>query len=234
MANICILVLFFDVLKRWLYKMPLLCVIAYLSYLLYCTDSRTALIATILVIIYQLFARKWVVPKWPILVALLFPLVFLQVYSYLFKNHYFLDLEILDKPFYSGREDDFIRVLGGLGNEWMFGDVGKYYFTNLHNGPLSILASIGVMGYVTYLTSIFCTLRHYYNGIKTKSQNIALIAILAIFVHSSAEATFIVGGAHYSIIVATFYLLLRDDGEEEKTERVPFLRRSAWDELQRR
>lgn len=234
MANICILMLFFDVLKRWLYKIPLLCVIAYLSYLLYCTNSRTALIATILVIVYQLFARKWRVPKWVIFVAVLFPVIFLQVYAYLFENHYFLDAEILDKPFYSGREDDFIRVLDNLKGEWLFGDAGKYHFTNLHNGPLSILASVGVMGYVTYLLSIFSTLRYYYNGIKTKSQTIALIAILAIFVHSSAEATFIVGGTHYSIIVATFYLLLRDDGEEEKTERVPFLRRSAWDELQRR
>jgi hypothetical protein len=234
MANICILVLFFDMLKRWLYKVPLLLVIAYLILLLYRTDSRTALIATILVILYQLFARKWVVPKWAIIVAALFPVVFLLVYAYLFRYHYFLDWEILGKPFYSGREDDFIRVLSLLRQEWMFGDVGKYYFTNLHNGPLSILASIGVMGYGTYLLSTIYTLRYYHDYVRTKSQTIALIVILAIFVHSSAEATFIVGGAHYSIIVATFYLLLRDDGQEEKTERVPFLRKSAWDELQPR
>lgn len=215
MSTICMLTLLFDVLKRWFYKVPLLLVIGYLIYLLYRTDSRTALIATALVLLYQIFARQWVLPRWVIPVAVIFPLVFWLVYAFLWVNVESLhDVEILGKEFFSGREQYFVDKLLELRTNWPFGDVGLYYFGNMHNGPLAMIASMGVFGFAAHVAYTVYTLYGYYPNINKKSQTIALIVILSIFVHSSAEATFIVGGAHYSIIVATFYLLLKDDEED--------------------
>lgn len=214
MSTICLLVLFFDTMKRWLFKVPVVLIIGYLAYLLYLTESRTALVATALVILYQLFARRFVVPRWVIPVAVLLPLVFLVLYTQLWQRGLFPDLEILGKPFYSGREDYFMEQLLEFRDNWLFGDIGLHYFSNMHNGPLTILSGMGSSGFLAWFAFIVYTLRHYYEDICTKSKTIALIVILAIFIHSSAEAAFIVGGAHYSIIVATFFLLLK---KEEKT-----------------
>lgn len=217
MSTVCMLVLLFDTLKRWLYKVPLILVIGYLLYLLYCTESRTALIATAIVLLYQIFARQWVLPRWVIPVAVVSPVVFLLVYAFLWQNVPALyDAEILGKEFFSGREQYFVDKLLELRTNWLFGDVGLYYFTNMHNGPLAIVASMGVFGFVAHVVYMVYTLCCYHPHIRTKSQTIALIVILAIFVHSSAEATFIVGGAHYSIIVATFFLLLKDEWQSEQ------------------
>ena len=217
MSTICLLVLFFDTMKRWLFKVPVVLIIGYLAYLLYLTESRTALVATALVILYQLFARRFVVPRWVIPVAVLLPVVFLVLYTQLWQRGLFRDLEILGKPFYSGREGAFLSLLEELGGNWAFCDVGKYHFTNVHNGPLSIMISMGIFGFVAYFAYMVYTLYQYHACIASKHQTIALIVILAIFVHSSAEATFIVGGAHYSIIVATFFLLLKDERQLQKS-----------------
>ena len=81
----------------------------------------------------------------------------------------------------------------------------------MHNGPLTILAGSGIIGYLIHFVFYSRTICKYADQADSQMQNIALIAILGVFIHSCAEAALIVGGAHYSIIIATYFWILKGD-----------------------
>lgn len=101
---------------------------------------------------------------------------------------------------------------------WTLGYFGEYSFENAHNGPLTILMNAGVLGYSAYLWFMNYTTRTYHRRISTYSQIIALMVLLAIFVHSSGEAAMTVSGANYSILcAAVFWMLKGADHDSEIT-----------------
>ena len=62
-------------------------------------------------------------------------------------------------------------------------------------------------------------MRRYHSAARSQLQFIALVAILGVFIHSCSEAALMVGGAHYSIIVATFYWILKGNPYGNDIER---------------
>lgn len=209
MLNQAILIIFLPMLKNIILKCFVIGLCIYEEYLIYLTDSRTCLIVSIVIVIYYFWGRKIKIPKWLIGVSIFLPVAFLLIYSNMYATGKFMDLQILGKGFYSGREGFFLEQLARLSENYVFGDVRQYYFTNMHNGPLTIIASCGILGYILWFLFYFLTLRRYYDGARNQIQFIALVAILGVFIHSSSEAALIVGGAHYSIIVATFYWIFK-------------------------
>lgn len=209
MLNQAILIIFLPMLKNIILKCAVIGLCIYEEYLIYLTDSRTCLIVSIVIVIYYFWGRKIKIPKWLIGVSIFLPVAFLLIYSNMYANGKFMDLQILGKGFYSGREAFFLEQLARLSENYVFGDVRQHYFTNMHNGPLTIIASCGILGYILWFLFYFWTLRRYYDGARNQIQFIALVAILGVFIHSSSEAALIVGGAHYSIIVATFYWIFK-------------------------
>ena len=144
------LLILWSYLNKTKHKVILLCLIAYIVYLVYCTDSRTSMVVTIVVLIYGIGLINIRINKVWIIAALAFPIAFLLVYSWLFENRLFLDLEIMGKEFYSGREAYFIEELRALKNSLLFGDIGEHHLTNMHNGFLSLIASTGLIGTILY------------------------------------------------------------------------------------
>ena len=209
LLNAAILLLYLPQLRGGLSKILVIGLCLYDEYLIYLTDSRTCLAVSLVILAYELLGKNIKVPRWVIPVALLFPLAFLFIYVYLYANGKFTHLLILGKPFYSGREQYFLEQLILLRDTLLLGDARTHSFSNMHNGPLAVIASAGLVGYIFHFLFYCRTLLQSYKGIASRTQSIALIAIMGIFLHSSAEAALIVGGAHYSIIVATFYWILR-------------------------
>lgn len=216
LLNQAILILFLPMVKKIPLKCFIIALCLYEEYLIYLTDSRTCLFVSIVIVVYYLFGKNIKFPKWLIGVSILFPIVFLILYSNMYANGRYMDLQILGKDFYSGREVYFLEQLALLSENYAFGDIRQYYFMNMHNGPLAIMASCGIIGYVLWFLFYFWTIRRYYDGAKNQLQFIALAVILGVFIHSSSEAALIVGGAHYSIIVATFYWILKGKAYHEK------------------
>lgn len=212
LMNLSLLLLYTVRLKQLWKKIAVYVLCAYLFYLLYETDSRACLFAAVAVVAYVLLAPKWRIPTFFVSVFMLLPLFFLFFYTSLYQTGKYTDLTILGKPFYSGREAYFINKLEQLKSYWLIGNVGLNPFNNMHNGALALMSSCGVLGYALYLRYIDNTIRHYYRKNVTHQQTVALIVILATFLHSCAEAALIVGGANYSIVVATFYWLLKGKG----------------------
>ena len=218
LMNVSLLLVYSFRIQKRLHKWALFALCAYLVYLIYETDSRTCLIAVAVIGIYTFTSPKWRIPNWLFPVVLLIPLAFLFVYSSLYQTGRYMDLMILGKPFYSGRESYFVQMLGDLKGYWLIGDVGQHPFSNMHNGPLTILSGCGVLGYLIYLLYIHGTLRQYYRGEVSRIQTVALMVIFAAFIHSGSEAALLTGGANYSITMATFYWLLKGSGSNHASE----------------
>ena len=214
MLNQAILIMFLPMIRKWIIKCCVIGLCAYEEYLIFLTDSRTCILVSVVIIAYYFLGKRIKIPKWIIAVAIVFPLVFLLVYSYMYANGEYMNLQILGKDLYSGREVYFLDQFSQLAGNYAFGDIQQYHFTNMHNGPLTIIASCGILGYIWWFLFYFFTIRRYYSGAKSPLQFISLVAIFGVFIHSSSEAVLIVGGAHYSIIVATFYWILKGNPYE--------------------
>lgn len=181
----------------------------YLLYLIYQTDSRACFFSGMCIMGYTFFRPQWKIPQCVLLMMLCTSLVFLLIYSELYKRGLLLDLEILGKPFYSGRESYFVSTLKDIQGNLLIGDIGKYSFDNMHNGALTLIAGCGLIGYVMYIAYMGYTLQSY-NGKQTNyRQNAAIVVLCAYYLHSCAEAAMIVGGAQYSIYIATVYWLIK-------------------------
>lgn len=220
LLNMSILFLHASSIKNTLKKIVMYMLCFYLMYLLYETDSRTCFLAGLIVAVYIVLTPKWKIPKWMISVFLLSSLVFLFLYSSLYKKGLFLDLEIMGKPFYSGREDYFIEMLEKFKGYWLVGDLGQHPFYNMHNGALTLLSGCGILGYLIYFWFSKQTIRFYYHGEVKHRQTVALMIIAAAFIHSSAEAALIVGGSNYTIIMASLYWMLKSDEDDSERNRV--------------
>ena len=211
LLNQAVLILYLPMIRKLSLKVFVVGLCVYEEYLIYLTDSRTCLIVSVVIVAYYLFGRKIRIPKWMITVAMIFPLAFLLIYTNMYENGKYSDLMILGKELFSGREKYFLSQMDILSVKNILGNVRQYRFTNMHNGALAIIASCGYLGYALWFTFYFVTIRRYYRAARTQLQFVALVVILGVFIHSSSEAALMVGGAHYSIVVATFYWILKGD-----------------------
>lgn len=209
LLNQAVLIMFLPMLRKITLKVLVIGLCVYEEYLIYLTGSRTCLIVSLAIVVYYLFGKKIKIPKWLIIGAMIFPLVFVLIYTNMYASGKYADLQILGKELYSGREVYFLSQMDILSWKNVLGDVRQYYFTNMHNGPLAIIASCGTLGYIWWFLFYFGTMRRYHSAARSQLQFIALVAILGVFIHSCSEAALMVGGAHYSIIVATFYWILK-------------------------
>lgn len=209
LLNQAVLIMFLPMLGKVTLKILVIGLCVYEEYLIYLTDSRTCLIVSIAIVIYYLFGKKIKIPKWIIIAAMLFPLIFILIYTNMYASGKYVDLQILGKELYSGREVYFLSQMDILSWKNILGEVRQHYFTNMHNGSLAIIASCGFLGYILWFLFYFLTIRRYHNAARSQLQFIALATILGVFIHSCSEAALIVGGAHYSIIVATFFWVLK-------------------------
>lgn len=209
LLNQAVLIMFLPMLGKIYLRFLVIGLCVYEEYLIYLTDSRTCLIVSIVIVVYYFLGKKIKIPKWIIIAAMFFPLAFVLIYTYMYASGKYVDLQILGKELYSGREVFFLSQMDVLSLKNLLGDVRQYYFTNMHNGPLTVVASCGILGYIWWFLFHFWTIQRYYSAAKSQLQYIALVVILGVFIHSSSEAALIVGGAHYSIIIATFYWILK-------------------------
>ena len=212
LLNLAVLITYFDKNEKLFVKLIIFASGAYLFYLLYLTDSRMCFISALVILVYRFFTPKWQIPKWTILPMQLIPLVFMFWYVYLYQQNGGVTTDFMGKDFFSGRESHFVLMFEFLQENLLLGDFGVHYFKNAHNGPLAVLLNTGIVGYSFYTLFVTRTLYKYHGDIKTYRQKIALVVIYAIFIHGSAEAPMFIGGAMYSILVATIYWILKGDG----------------------
>jgi hypothetical protein len=218
--NLIVLIAAFNFYKNGIISIFLAGLSLYIGYLIYLTDSRACLLSTLLILIMNVRNKKLKLNKFLILLIILFPFLFLFLYTYFYKNGYFLDLLILNKPIYSGRETFFTIMLNNVKSSLLFGDFIEYKLANLHNGSLSILLSLGLVGlafyYSFFIRNLFRVLNNKFNN---RTAFIAFCGILTIYIQASAEASLMVSGSVNSIAIGLLFLLTKIDLEELYNER---------------
>jgi hypothetical protein len=195
--------------KNKIIKTLIFIITIYLSYLIYLTDSRICFIVLIIIFVFNFRKKKFKIPKLAVFIITLTPILFMIVYTKLFTSNILLNFEFLGKAFYSGREHILLDVLEDIKNNMILGKLGLYQFENVHNGVLSIIVSLGLLGLILYYLYMLRVLFRVAQKLNNKTAYIAFCGILMVFVQSSAESALMVSGSVYAAAVSILYLLTR-------------------------
>lgn len=184
--------------------------------MMYRTDSRAVFFVYLFIVaVYVFKKRKFKIPKIFILLCVLFPFAFLFIYTYMYDNGILTDVMILGKSVYSGREvyfSDMLAEIGGSISGILFGEFRG--FNNTHNSALGLISYFGILAtiiyYLNWLYSLFHIAKH---GFSNKIAYIAFISILALHIHSCAEAALIIGGGIWFVFTASIFSIARNNHE---------------------
>lgn len=189
-------------------------------YFIYRTNSRSCIIAAVVVLLFAIFINgNKKISSLVIVLSWLFPIVFVFIYLYLY-NSGFEDIEVLNKSFFSGREEVFIIYLEKIKApiQYIFGNLAEARLQNGHNAPVAFYSSLGFVGAV--ITEALMLLSVFRINKPTKNANLSVLVISGIFIHSCAEASMLLGGFPGSVFVIIFYLLA--NYSEENSDKIMF------------
>ena len=103
-------------------------------------------------------------------------------------------------------------------------------FQNAHNSIVSVLTSVGAIGLVCFYAFYLRTLGFVNENESSAVRTISLICILGLFIQSSMEASYFLGGFPGVMFLSTFILLsnYKDDviGGNEDSSSFDRIRRS--------
>lgn len=218
-VNTVFLLITRELFKKGTMKTLITVLIAYDIYMIYLTRSRTALATAILVLmVYFLKTGKFKKNRIFVVLCVLFPLFFVFGYTYLYENNYFMDLEILGKTIYSGREVYYSDILSQVKNKQL-GLVFGFFteFQNTHNSALSLIRFFGLSGMITYYIYVLSNISGLTKRVfDNKISYICYMAILILYVQSCSESTIILGGGTWIIFMLSLYAIAGNYKEEEE------------------
>lgn len=175
-------------------------IIGYLIYLLILTRSRTSFLGLILYFVLVVLNREknnYLYRK-PLLsnLIIIFSMSFPFVYMVLFKRFENVS-SLFGKTIFSGRQNVFQQHIDLWTNK-IFGNLDVFYMDNAHNGFLSILVNLGILGFVLYSIHLFLsinTIRNKYCG--NAISRAGFIAVLCVYFMCCSESAFITSGHYY-------------------------------------
>lgn len=172
----------------------LLCLV--LLYLIYETNTRSALAAAILVAFAEIIFYKRKMPQWLLLLLCSIPFAFVPVYLNLSNSGAIDDVEVMGKSVMSGRAEVFENFIKTLSDSfyWALGNLKENTLKNAHNGPLAILASCGILGFISYFYIFLSRIYNANKKVANVTNKVAVFVLVACFVNTSGEAALLLGG----------------------------------------
>ena len=147
-----------------------------------------------------------------VLAAMIIPFIMIAVQIVLVD--YGTEIEILNKPLVSGRDKMYVSLLELFRSShttFAFGRYCEFKLDNLHNSPLTLLASFGFVGLIIY----FIFWLFYLNDVRKQSfdpiSRTACIALLCCMIHSSSETAFTVGYVPFCVFVLVLSMIAKGD-----------------------
>lgn len=182
-----------------------------LGYLAVRTQSRATLICVVFlgaVFLAGHFKRVKIVVTSNITLAVFMalPLVFVYIFYHMYRTagtYLFMGADIFS------RISIYNQVVASFENHKWIGDVMTWHFQNSHNGMLTILANLGVVGLVLYLVYMYKRI-HVITVMFRERQTASIlpyVAILTFFLHACVESATLTGGVLYAADVATVCML---------------------------
>lgn len=184
-----------------------------LIYILFLLASRTVGFCIIVVIIFCLFRSRRKIGKAMPYIIMIIPLLMIFFQVFIWQRH--VDFNIMGKALDSGRSDIYTALFAEISASpqfFIFGLFFKYPFVNMHNAPLSILASTGLVGLLLYYLFWIRQIKMlYHTSNNTRIQIVAFVAILSFFIHSSSEAMMMIGTIPYAIFTLLIVKIAKGD-----------------------
>ena len=198
--------------KKTLSKVLHLGVIGILAYILILLKSRTVIFCCLAILAYSLFGTRIKIRKWMIRLCMLIPIVMVIVQMALANLD--VNIDILEKPIATGRDGLYGPILEAFNERpfsFIFGELCRYRLGNYHNSPITIVASLGVAGFVVYWIFWSFFLRSINEQASTNTQKVALFSLLACMVHSSSETLYTMGYIPFSAFFLVFVLIAKGE-----------------------
>ena len=191
------------------YRLPLFILAVYLFYLIYRTNCRSVIFSALLVVFAYIFVGRRKIPKLIVILATLFPTFFAVGYLVLFRHYDGEQIQIMDKSFFSGRQNVYMYYLNLVSNWWqaLFGNFADAGLNNAHNIILSVFTSVGLVGLICFYSFYLYIIGDMNRKETTSIRTITIICILAMFVQASAEAACFLGGFPGIMSISSFVLI---------------------------
>lgn len=217
MFSIIILLIQLQSIRRGIYKCFNISIIVTLIYILLKLSSRTVLVCVIAILVYGVVRPRRKIGKiFPYLIMII-PIMMIPIQLYIGEQSN-TAFKILGKSLATGRSDVYEEVLTEILStpiSFLFGNFSKYSFGNMHNAPLAILASIGVIGLLLYFAFRIHQINILNKFAKTNVQKIAFVSLLAFIIHSSSEAMTMIGTIPYGVLLLVIVKIAKGDFQDD-------------------
>ena len=201
-------------------KMKIMCYVlgALLFYCMYETNTRSALSVAIIIPFSDLIFRKIHLKNWMLAIVCLIPILFVPFYMHLASMGNADDVQVMGKSVMSGRQvvyEAFIERMHGT-YEWIIGNLADNKLMNAHNGPLAILASCGILGFIAYFNIFFSKLFSANKRAVSHLNILAVFIIAACFLNTCGEAALLLGGFPVITYLFTFFVFAYSNNKKIK------------------
>ena len=210
--------------RRGLGKIIDFILVGLLFYLLILLSSRTVVACVLLLFLGYFIGRRSNKMQFLWVIALAWPVIMIIITLVIGGKS--LTFQLLGKALDTGRYGMYSTALSDMKASpisFVFGEVFKYRFTNMHNAPLTIICNIGIVGFICYLIVWYRRIRFLNENCATTVQRIAFYAILAFIIQSSSESLSMIGTIPYAVMVIIIDKIAKgeiDNSSYEKTESV--------------
>lgn len=179
--------------------------IVWTAYLIFLTQCRVMILLSIVLLGVSFFLRKrkpnFILTKF----VQVFPAVFVGVL--IFFSNFFSSITFMGDSFDTGRSTIYLRAFNDMSFvKFMVGDFA-FKFQNLHNAPLAVFATIGVVGVVIFYSILFSKLSCMLKSANNCQKGYLSFWVIMMFVlHSSVEAALFTAGSASAICTFTVFL----------------------------
>lgn len=206
--NFSVLFAFFSIKKKRTTRICILILCAIEFWLIFLTQSRTAVFCVLVLLAGYLLRKRpvaQIVPR--ILFVAPFAAIFIMIW--ISNNDFINSIEVFGKPLINARDMIYYNSLQNLQHNYLFGNYASGIFSNLHNAYLSVLLTVGVVGFSLFLlffweqTKQFERVHH-----RNEVTHMAFLGILTLYLNGCVEAAMMVSGSMYAAATAQLLLLM--------------------------
>ncbi len=211
----CVAMLVIEIMyeKQWWRRTINLVLISGLIYVIYMTESRTALIcsfALVLVIMMKRIPLK----AWYTDVALVLMMAFIFIQIWVASKS---DATFLGKSVASGRQNMYTTFIQELIEKpWRFiiGSVGTYRLENAHNVAFAVVRNFGFLGLICFIAFWKSMIKGCMTTVGCSTNRAAIWALLIYIIYSSAEAAPLIGMIPHGTPILIIGRLAKDHLQE--------------------
>ncbi len=200
--------------NQWWRKTINLGLISGLIYIIYMTESRTALICSFALVLAIIMIKRIPLKAWYTDVALVLMMAFIFIQIWVASKS---DATFLGKSVASGRQNMYTTFIQELIEKpWRFiiGSVGTYRLENAHNVAFAVVRNFGFLGLICFIAFWKSMIKGCMTTVGCSTNRAAIWALLIYIVYSSAEAAPLIGMIPHGTPILIIGRLAKDHLQE--------------------